>query len=219
MSRDTAGHDSRSYGDYSSSPSSRSVKKKLTKQKEKFSHKMNKQEDKLREMVYGNPTAEQSTANQLAKMKKDREAAEESGYKRGEEFLNRPVQGFTPQERSTMQYERERDVDREQKAANRKLLGEQGMRGIVGRGGIGETQRREIANAGQAARAGVTRDLDKLSSDRALKRQAQILSMGLNESTQQQADKQLLESRRNYDKEQKAASKREKNLFKTLKKL
>lgn len=219
MSRDTAGHFDRNNDYTSSGPSSKKVKKKFKKQKEKFEEKFNKQEDKFREMVHGNPSAEQSTANKLARMKKERQEAEEEGYKRGEEFLNRPVQGFSPEERATLQYERERDVDREQKAANRKLLGEQGMRGIVGRGGIGEAQRRELANAGQAARAGVTRDLDKLSSERALKRQAQIFSMGQGASTQAQTDRQMLENQRNYEKEQRDAERREKKLFKTLKKI
>lgn len=219
MSRDTAGHFDRHYEYTSSGPSSKKVKKKFKKQKEKIEEKFNKQEDKFREMVHGNPSAEQSTANKLARMKKERQEAEEEGYKRGEEFLNRPVQGFSPEERATLQYERERDVDREQKAANRKLLGEQGMRGIVGRGGIGEAQRRELANAGQAARAGVTRDLDKLSSERALKRQAQIFSMGQGASTQAQTDRQMLENQRNYEKEQRDAERREKKLFKTLKKI
>lgn len=194
-------------------------KKQTKKVKEHFNKKLERHEERIHKEYNKLPSVGQKIANRIANAKKERRAATSEGYKEFEKFYKKPTEGYTPKERASLQYEGERQVDREQQNAQRKLLGEQSSRGIVGRGGVGEAQRRELMRAGQEARGTVTRDLDKLSSDRALKKQAQKFAMGQGEATHAALDREKAEAEKTYENEQREAERREKKFYSTLKKL
>lgn len=121
----------------------------------------------------------------------DRKRAYEEGRKRAEELFSRDVQGLNPEKRKALQYEAMRGIDRSAETANRKLLGEQGRHGIVGKGGVGYAQQKDLNRMQQEAQAGVVRDLDKLDADLALKKLAAMFNIEQGEASQAQLDKQL----------------------------
>ena len=86
---------------------------------------------------------------------------------------------------------------------DRKLLGEQGRRGIVGKGGVGYAQRRDLHRMGAEAEGAVHRDLDKLDSDLALKKLAAMFNIEQGEASQQSLDKQLALDELKYEDEKK----------------
>lgn len=130
-------------------------------------------------------------AEDVAQAKIDRKQAREEGRAYAEEVLNRDVQGLDPKKREAMQYEANKGIQRSMQSANRKLLGSQAQHGIVGKGGVGYAQQRDLQKLGTEAQAGVHRDLDKLNADLALKKIAAMFNIEQGEASQAQLDKQL----------------------------
>lgn len=133
----------------------------------------------------------QQVADKSAQSKADRATAREEGRADTEAFLNKDIQGLDPVKRQAMQYEANKGIQRSQQSANRKLLGDQATHGIVGKGGVGYAQQRDLQKLGMEAKSGVHRDLDKLNSDLALKKKAAIFAGGEGHASQTQLDKQL----------------------------
>ena len=135
----------------------------------------------------------QQVSDKTAQSKADRKAATEEGYADTEGFLRKDYSGLglDPKQRSAMQFEANKAVQRGHQSANRKLLGEQSQSGILGKGGVGYAQQRDLQRMAQDAQAGVHRDLDKLDKDLELKKMAAIYAGGQGAASQSQLDKQL----------------------------
>lgn len=133
----------------------------------------------------------QQVAEKSQQSKMERQNARKEGADYAQEVLNRDVQGLDPEKRKAMQYEANKGIQRSMQSTNRKLLGDQASRGIVGKGGVGYAQQRDLQRMGTEAQAGVTRDLDKLNSDLALKKIAAMFNIEQGEAAQSQLDKQM----------------------------
>lgn len=127
----------------------------------------------------------------VKKSGEEREKGYQKGRARSEELFNRDVQGLTPEKKNAMQYEANRNIHRNMETANRKLLGEQGRHGIVGRGGVGYAQQRDLQRMGREEEGQVVRDIDKLDSDLAMKNLAAMFNIEQGEASQSQLDRQL----------------------------
>lgn len=130
-------------------------------------------------------------ADRTGQAKEERKKAYEEGRARSEELFSRDVQGLDPAKKAAMQFEANKGIQRSMQSANRKLLGDQASHGIVGKGGVGYAQQRDLQKLGTEAQAGVTRDLDKLNADLALKKLAAMFNIEQGEASQSQLDKQL----------------------------
>lgn len=157
----------------------------MEKEASKMSKRDRKNQDK--EMRAQNKYVSQATGQ----MRKDREQARGYGQKVSQDLFNRNVQGLAPKQRSAMQYEADRQIQRTLEDQNRKLLGDQGMRGIIGKGGVGYAQQRDLQRMGMEAQGQATRDLDRLDADLALKKLAAMFNVEQGEVANAQLDKQL----------------------------
>lgn len=120
-----------------------------------------------------------------------RRQAEQEGREDAQKFLmGTSVRGLDPAQRSAMQHEAERSIDRQEQLNMRELLGEHNRRGIVGKGGVGFAQQRNLQNLGQEERGRVQRDLTRLDKDLELKNKAAIFAAGKGESGQHLLDQQ-----------------------------
>lgn len=155
------------------------------------SSKKPKKQNAFQEQKAPEPTDEEQIAQKTSQAKEDRNKAFEEGKERAEELFSRDVEGLDPVKRQAMQYEANKGIQRSLQSANRKLLGEQGMHGITGKGGVGYAQQRDLHKMAAEAQGGVTRDLDKLNADLALKKLAAMFNIEQGEASQAQLDKQL----------------------------
>lgn len=134
-----------------------------------------------------------SASENAAQAKAERQTAREEGRADTESFLRKDYSGLglDPKQREAMQYEANKAIQRGHQSANRKLLGEQSQSGILGKGGVGYAQQRDMQRMAQDAQAGVHRDLDKLDKDLELKKVAAIYAGGEGNASQNQLDKQI----------------------------
>jgi hypothetical protein len=132
----------------------------------------------------------------IAERKKEQEASGEAAYqkgvKRGEELFASDTKGLRPDQKNALQYEANAGINRGLETANRKLLGEQGRRGIMGKSGVGYAQQRDLMRTAEEARQGADRDLTKLDADLALKKQAALYAGGSGAEAQDTLRDQLL---------------------------
>jgi hypothetical protein len=114
------------------------------------------------------------------------------GRKRIQDLYNDDsIQGIDPQKRQALQYEANKGIQRSMQSANRKLLGDQGQHGIVGKGGVGYAQQRDLQRLGTEAQAGAQRDISKQNADLRLKNIAAIYAGEQGEAAQSQLDNQM----------------------------
>ena len=132
-------------------------------------------------------------AEKSAQSAADRKIAREEGRKDTEQFLKDTanIEGLDPEKRKALQYEANKGIQRGVQSANRKLLGEQSQHGIVGKGGVGYAQQRDLQRLGIDAQNQANRDLTKLDRDMAMKRQAQIFTGGEGNAATAGLDKQI----------------------------
>ena len=130
-------------------------------------------------------------AEKTAQAKADRTAAREEGRKYAEDIMSRDVQGLDPKRKAAMQYEANKGIQRSMQSANRKLLGDQSQRGIVGKGGVGYAQQRDLQRMAMDAQGQVQRDVDKLNEDQRMRNRAAMHTIESGEASQQQLDKQM----------------------------
>lgn len=122
----------------------------------------------------------------------DRKNSYAEGRKRIQDLYNdESIQGMDPNKRQALQYEANKGIQRSMQQANRKLLGEQGQHGIVGKGGVGYAQQRDLQKVGAEAQAGAQRDITKQDADLRLKNIAAIYAGEQGEAAQSQLDKQM----------------------------
>lgn len=143
-------------------------------------------------------------AEKTAQSAEDRKKAHAEGRQRVKDLYNDPtIEGLDPAKRQALQYEANKGIQRSMQSANRKLLGDQASHGIVGKGGVGYAQQRDLQKLGTEAQAGVHRDLDKMNADLRLKNIAAIFAGEQGEASQAQLDKQLALDELNLNEEKK----------------
>ena len=168
------------------------AKKKLKKERQSFEEERKRFDAQKPELERQNDVEMKSQINQQAQeAKTNRQEARKEGKAYAEEVLNRDVQGLTPAQRKAMQYEASQKINRDTQQAERKLLGEQGRRGIGGKSGVAFAQQQELSRAGQEAQGQATRDLEKLNADLALKKLAAMFNIEQGEASQSQLDRQM----------------------------
>jgi hypothetical protein len=102
-------------------------------------------------------TPQQEYARIAQTLAQKQQLAREAGAKEAQAVRTglQNAQGFSPEQARLMQYEAHKGIQRQEQAAQRNLVGEQGTRGIGGRSGIAYAQRRDMnqAYAGQHQQA------------------------------------------------------------------
>lgn len=167
-------------------------KKRLKKERKAFENERGLFDQQKPEIERQQKEATRAQAAQDAKTaREERRQAEQEGRADTEAFFQKDISGLTPAQRNAMQFEANKQIQRQEQSANRRLLGEQGRHGIVGKGGVAYSQQRDLQKVGGEARGQVQRDLDKLNADLALKKLAAIYAGGKGEAAQSQLDKQL----------------------------
>lgn len=126
----------------------------------------------------------------VEKAKQERSASREEGWKHGEDVMSRKTQGLDPDSRRALQYEAQKGIQRNMQSANRRLLGDQGQRGIGNKSGVAFAQQLELEKAGRDARGAAQRDLTKLDKDLELKNKAAIFNISQGEAAQTNLDRQ-----------------------------
>jgi hypothetical protein len=154
---------------------------------------------------------QKQVSDKVAQSKADRQAAREEGRADTEAFFRKDNSGLglDPKQREAMQFEANKAIQRGHQSANRKLLGEQSQNGIVGKGGVGYAQQRDLMRMSNEAQAGVDRDLTKLDKDLELKKLAAIFTGGEGNAAQSLLDKQLAQDELELFEEKKKAKKYE----------
>lgn len=149
----------------------------------------------------------QQISDKTAQSKLDRQNARNEGRTDTESFLRKDYSGLglDPETRKAMQFEASKAIQRGHQSANRKLLGEQSQSGIMGKGGVGYAQQRDLQRMASDAQAGVDRDLTKLDKDLELKKIAAIYAGGEGNASQSQLDKQLAQDELDMIEERKKA--------------
>lgn len=167
-------------------------RKKLKKERKAF-----EQEKALFET--GRPQAEaaneQATKQMVAKNAEEAKLSRQKARKEGREYardvVGQDVQGLTPKQRSAMQYEANKGIQRATQSANRRLVGEQGQRGIRAGSGVAYAQQRDLQRLGNEARGQSQRDIDRHDADLALKKLAAMFNIEQGEASQSQLDRQM----------------------------
>lgn len=179
-------------------------KRRLKREQESFNQQKTDWENQApeREKQF-NDQRKQQVSEKAAQSEATRSAAREKGRNELKNFLKEPVEGLDPQHKQALQYEANKGIKRSYQNANRKLLGEQGQRGIQGQGGVGFAQQMTLQDMARQNQGQVTRDVNKLDHDVALKRQAQIFAGGEGEAAQALLDNQIAEDELNLMDERK----------------
>lgn len=134
----------------------------------------------------------QQMANERARqMAENRKNDLLEGRKYAEESLNRDFQGLAPEKRAALQFEGNKNVERQHMAANRQLLGEQAQRGILPKSGVRFAQQKELQRLANEGYGQVHRDLEKLNADLAMKKLAAAINLEQGSAAQSQLDRQM----------------------------
>jgi hypothetical protein len=174
----------------------RSNRRKLHKQRKAFRREKAQYEAERPGRDIEDQNAMNMAVNKEAQEAKAmRHQGRQEGRAYAQDVLGQDVQGLTPKQRSAMQFEANKNVQRQVQGANRKLLGEQGRRGIAGRSGVGFEQQREIQRSGHQMQGQAARDLDRLDADLALKKLAAGFNIEQGEAAQNQLDRQIAQDR------------------------
>lgn len=166
-------------------------KKQLEQEKSNFQDERNLLEGKTTEAEEANRQKMKQQIESEAQAAKDvRQKGREEGKAYAEEVFSNPFPGLDPKQKIAMQNEANKNIRRQMQSANRRLLGEQGRRGITGRSGVAFAQQQELEKLGQEARGQASRDLDKLDKDLELKKIAARVNLEQGEAAQSLLDRQ-----------------------------
>ena len=180
------------------------AKRERRRAKQENQNLISKQKNFSEEAMKRKQEQELQNKNKLNENIAQSKATRESGYNQGLQnvknlYNDSSIVGLDPEKRKALQFEANRGIQRNMQTAERKLLGEQGQRGIAGKSGVGYAQQRDLAHTGMEAQAGVHRDLDKLNADLELKNKAAHFAGGMGEAAQAQLDRQLAIDEMNYE--------------------
>jgi hypothetical protein len=179
-------------------------KRKMKRAREEFEHEKKTFEEQSPQREKERAEFRKSQTSERAKQAgEERSAGRKAGREDAEEFLRRDVQGLDTKKRNALQYEANRNIQRDVQHNERKLLGDQSRRGISNKSGVAYAQQRDLQRAGNEAQGAVHRDLNKLDSDLALKKKAAMFAGGEGEATQRQLDRQLAEDEFDFAEEKK----------------
>ena len=169
-------------------------KRRMKREQESFNQQKNDWENQApeREKQF-NEQRKQQVGEKVAQTEATRNTAREKGRNDLKNFLKEDVEGLDPKHKQALQYEANKGIKRSYQNANRKLLGEQSQNGIGGQGGVGFSQQMTLQDMARQNQGQVTRDVNKLDHDIALKRQAQIFAGGEGEAAQALLDNQIAE--------------------------
>jgi hypothetical protein len=167
-------------------------KKKNAQQAEELKSKQNlySEETKAREQKES-AEMDQRASEKAQKSKEERGVSRKEGQAYADEVLSRPQEGLTPEEKRSMQFEAKKQIQRGEQSAQRKLLGNQGQRGITGKSGVAYAQNRDLQRQSSELQGAATRDINKYDKDVAMKKQAQKFNIESGEVNQSQLDKQM----------------------------
>lgn len=126
----------------------------------------------------------------VERAKQERSASREEGWKHGEDIMSRKTVGLDPEVRRSLQFEANKGIQRNMQSANRRLLGDQGQRGITNKSGVAYAQQRDLQKLGNEAQGQAERDLTKLDKDLELKNKAAIFNVSQGEAAQTNLDRQ-----------------------------
>jgi len=194
-------------------------KKRLLKATKELTHNQSRleKENSAREkqLEIENQAAQKGHVNERAQeAKAHRLEARKEGRTYAEDVINREVPGLDPNKRSALQYEANRGINRSMQSANRKLLGDQSQKGIMGKGGVGYSQQRDLQKMAMDARGGVHRDLDKLNADIETKNRGAMFGIESGEANQAALDRQSALHELQMEEEKKRQRNLEKMLYK-----
>jgi len=144
------------------------------------------------------------------KNKEERQKSFKEGEKNALDTFEKDIPGLHPEKKKAMEYESEREIDRELENADRALLGDQSRRGIVGKGGVGYAQRADLKRIGLEEKGKAKRDLAKLDKDLSIKKAAAAFAGGQGEAALSNLDRQSALSELQLNKEKKHQRKKEK---------
>jgi len=134
---------------------------------------------------------EKKASEKAQKSKEERGIARKEGQEYMDEFFSRPQEGLTPDQKRSMQFEAKKQIQRGEQSAQRKLLGNQGMRGVTGKSGVAYAQQRDLQRQSSELQGAAQRDVNKYDYDLAMKKQAAKFSGEQGEAAQASIDKQL----------------------------
>lgn len=180
------------------------AKRERKRAKKENQNLINKQKSFSEESMKHKQDQELQNKNKINEHIAQSKATRESGYNQGLQnvknlYNDNSIVGLNPEKRKALQYEANRGIQRNMQTAERKLLGEQGQRGIAGKSGVGYAQQRDLQRMGMEAQSGVHRDLDKLNADLELKNKAAHFAGAMGEAAQAQLDRQLALDEMNYE--------------------
>lgn len=180
-------------------------RKKLSKQVGELKKQEKGFSQKQQEYDRNQQNTQMNQANERAsQMGEDRKKNYAEGRQRIQNLFNdETIRGIDPAKRSAMQYEANKQIQRQHQSANRRLLGEQGMHGIVGKGGVGYAQQRDLQRLANESYGQTRRDLDRLDADQRLRNIAATFAGEQGEAAQGQLDKQLALDELKLDEERK----------------
>lgn len=184
------------------------------RKREKKRHKREQQAmqseiDRLKKEQQTDPVTEQRThqeqINQVAADQKGRDqVARQEGKEYSDELLNRQYEGLGKVQRQGLQESANAQIGRDIQGYEKKLLAQQGRRGV--KGGAAYAQQADLARMGADAQQQTQRDLSALDSDLAMRKLAAAYNIEQGEVGQealrQQMAKDTLESydQRKYQK-------------------
>jgi len=180
-------------------------KKRLKRQMEDSTNQQKQYSQEQLDYENKQKAQQQDTAKQnAAQTAEERKAARAEGRQHIMDLLHDPsIQGLDEKERSALQYEANKQIQRGHQSASRKLMGDQSQRGIVGKGGVAYAQQKDLQRLANESQGQATRDLDKLNSDLRMKNVAAIFAGEQGEAAQRQLDKQMALDELRYDDEKK----------------
>lgn len=180
-------------------------KKRLARQVGELDKKEEGFSQKQQEYDKNQQQTQMTQANERAQqMGEDRKKHYAEGRERIQSLFNdESIHGLDPEKRKAMQYEANKQIQRQHQSANRRLLGDQGMHGVVGKGGVGYAQQRDLQRLADESYGQSRRDIDKMDSDQRMRNLAAIFAGEQGEASQGQLDKQLALDELKLDEERK----------------
>jgi hypothetical protein len=181
------------------------AKKRLKKESEALNEQKAKWEaDSPQRQKEASDLQKSQVEEKANQSKEDRKQGYAEGRKRVQDlYADESIHGLDPEKRKAMQYAANQQIHRGHQAANRKLLGEQAQRGVVGKGGVGFAQQKELQKMAMDAEGSANRDLTNLDADLRLKNIAAIFAGEQGEASQNQLDKQMALDELKYEDEKK----------------
>lgn len=172
-------------------------KKRAQRERDALQDEINKMKSDQQQSPLDEHATHQQNINKISSEQKERDKqAQQEGRERAEELMNRNYKGLTDVQRGALQESANSQINRDVQGYEKKLLAQQGRRGV--RGGAAYAQKQDLARLGTEAQQQMQRDLSTLDADLALRKIAAAYNIEQGEVGQealrQQMSKDILES-------------------------